>query len=41
MAQSVGQAEVGKLEKVRDRGRLEAKDEETRQVAVPPPTFLA
>lgn len=30
-----------KLEKIRKRGRLEAKVEETRQAAVRPPKFLA
>lgn len=40
MAQSVGQAEGGKLERL-GGGRLEAKVEETRQVAIPPPIFLA
>lgn len=31
----------GKLEKIRKRGKLEAKVKETRHAAVPPPTFLA
>lgn len=30
-----------KLEKIRKRGRLEAKVEETKKAVVPPPTFLA
>lgn len=36
-----GVSKKEKLEKIRKRGRLEAKAEETRQAAVPPPTFLA